>query len=174
MEAIKEALTFDDVLLLPRYSNVLPADTNISCELTNNIILKSPFLSSAMDTVTESSMAIAMAKSGGIGIVHRNLNIKKQTQEIIKVKKKNLLVGAAIGTSSDDLKRAILLITIKSAPLSINFRALSKSSLLVPLAAPTNNFFFFINFSFLRLFFYFLVSMCHSNSTFFSHRDCHS
>ena len=110
MEAIKEALTFDDVLLLPRYSNVLPADTNISCELTNNIILKSPFLSSAMDTVTESSMAIAMAKSGGIGIVHRNLNIKKQTQEIIKVKKKNLLVGAAIGTSSDDLKRAKLLI----------------------------------------------------------------
>ena len=110
MEAIKEALTFDDVLLLPRYSNVLPADTNISCELTNNIILKSPFLSSAMDTVTESSMAIAMAKSGGIGIVHRNLNIKKQTQEIIKVKKKNLLVGAAIGTSSDDLKRAELLI----------------------------------------------------------------
>jgi len=110
MEAIKEALTFDDVLLLPRYSNVLPADTNISCELTNNIILESPFLSSAMDTVTESSMAIAMAKSGGIGIVHRNLNIKKQTQEIIKVKKKNLLVGAAIGTSSDDLKRAKLLI----------------------------------------------------------------
>ena len=106
MEAIKEALTFDDVLLLPRYSNILPSETDISLNLTKNIKLKTPFLSSAMDTVTEYSMAVAMAKSGGIGIIHRNLDIKKQSKEVEKVKKKNLFVGAAIGTNIEDLKRA--------------------------------------------------------------------
>ena len=110
MEAIKEALTFDDVLLQPRFSKVLPANTDISLNLTKNIILKTPFLSSAMDTVTESSMAIAIAKSGGIGIIHRNLDIKKQSQEVAKVKKKKLLVGAAIGTNFEDLDRAKSLI----------------------------------------------------------------
>ena len=110
MAAIKEALTFDDVLMLPRYSNILPSETDISLNLSQNIKLESPFLSSAMDTVTESSMAIAMAKSGGIGIIHRNLDIKKQSLEVKKVKKKNLLVGAAIGTNFDDLKRTKLLI----------------------------------------------------------------
>ena len=106
MEAIKEALTFDDVLLLPRFSEILPSDTNITVNLTKNIKLNTPFLSSAMDTVTESMMAIAIAKSGGIGIIHRNLNIKKQSKEVRKVKKKNLLVGAAIGTNTEDIVRA--------------------------------------------------------------------
>ncbi len=110
MEAINEALTFDDVLLLPRYSNILPSETNIALDLSKNIKLKSPFLSSAMDTVTESSMAIAMAKSGGIGVIHRNLSVKSQNKEILKVKKNKLLVGAAIGTSSEDLKRAKILL----------------------------------------------------------------
>ena len=110
MEAIKEALTFDDVLLLPRYSKILPSDTDISIKLSQKLKLKAPFLSSAMDTVTESRMAIAMARSGGIGIIHRNLDIKKQSQEVIKVKKNDLFVGAAIGTSYDDLKRAKILI----------------------------------------------------------------
>ena len=110
MGVIKEALTFDDVLLLPRFSQVLPSDTDISLNLTENIKLKAPFLSSAMDTVTESRMAIAIAKSGGIGIIHRNLDIKKQSIEVEKVKKNNLFVGAAIGTNKDDLKRAKLLI----------------------------------------------------------------
>ena len=106
MDTIKEALTFDDVLMLPRYSAVLPASTNISLRLSSKINLKVPFLSSAMDTVTESNMAIAMAKKGGIGIIHRNLKIKHQSKEIKKVKKKNLLVGAAIGTNKEDIERA--------------------------------------------------------------------
>jgi IMP dehydrogenase len=106
MGSIKEALTFDDVLMLPRYSNILPTDTNISLKLTNKMILKVPFFSSAMDTVTESNMAIAMANAGGIGVIHRNLNIRDQSIEVNKVKKKKLLVSAAIGTSKDDLDRA--------------------------------------------------------------------
>ena len=106
MGTIKEALTFDDVLMLPRYSNVLPVNTNISLSLTKKILLKVPFLSSAMDTVTESNMSIAMAKSGGIGVIHRNLKIKDQSNEVKKVKIRNLLAGAAIGTNENDLERA--------------------------------------------------------------------
>ena len=110
MVSIKESLTFDDVLLLPKYSEVLPSETDISLTLTNQINLKVPFLSSAMDTVTESKMAIAMAKAGGIGVIHRNLNIKEQTKEIIKVKKQKLFVGAAVGTNEVDVERAKSLI----------------------------------------------------------------
>ncbi len=110
MEAINEALTFDDVLLLPRFSNILPSETDISINLSKNIKLQSPFLSSAMDTVTESEMAVAMAKSGGIGIIHRNLTIKTQCKEVFEVKKKKLLVGAAVGTGLNDLNRAMSLL----------------------------------------------------------------
>ncbi len=111
METIKEALTFDDVLLLPKYSNILPSDTNISLKLTKKISLKVPFLTSAMDTVTESKMAISIAKEGGLGIVHRNLNIKSQSNEIKKVKKQKLFVGAAVGTNKEDLERVKSLIS---------------------------------------------------------------
>lgn len=106
MDTIKEALTFDDVLLLPKYSNILPSKTNIYLDLTKRISLKVPFLTSAMDTVTESKMAIAIAREGGLGIIHRNLSIKNQSNEVKKVKNKNFLVGAAIGTNQEDLDRA--------------------------------------------------------------------
>ena len=106
MDPIKEALTFDDVTLAPKYSNILPSEVDTSIILTKFLKLKIPLLTSAMDTVTESKMAIAIAKAGGIGIIHRNLNIKKQVEEIKKVKKQKLLVGAAVGAGSNELARA--------------------------------------------------------------------
>jgi IMP dehydrogenase len=106
MEAIKEALTFDDVLLIPKFSSTLPTETNLSINLAKNLKLKIPFLSSAMDTVTESNMAIAIAHQGGLGVIHRNLSINSQVKEIKKVKNKKLLVGAAVGTSEEDILRA--------------------------------------------------------------------
>jgi len=110
MGTIKESLTFDDVLLIPKYSDVLPSETDISLNLSKKITLKVPFLSSAMDTVTESKMAVAIAQAGGIGVIHRNLNIRKQSQEVMKVKKKKLIVGAAVGTNNEDVDRARSLI----------------------------------------------------------------
>ena len=106
MVPIKEALTFDDVTLAPNYSEILPSETDTAVSLTNNLKLKIPLLSSAMDTVTESKMAIAIAKAGGIGVIHRNLDIKKQIDEIKKVKKHKLLVGAAVGAGPQELERA--------------------------------------------------------------------
>ena len=106
MDPIKEALTFDDVTMAPKYSGVLPSEVDTSTKLSANLTLKIPLLSSAMDTVTESKMAIAIAKAGGIGVIHRNLNIKQQIDEIRKVKKQGLLVGAAVGAGPLELKRA--------------------------------------------------------------------
>ena len=85
--SIATALTFDDVLLVPRYSSVLPAQVDVSTRLTRNIPLFVPLLSAAMDTVTESSMAIAMAQQGGLGVIHRNLSIDEQAAEVDRVKR---------------------------------------------------------------------------------------
>lgn len=84
---IFEALTYDDVLLVPGYSDILPRDVNISSKFSKNITLNIPIVSAAMDTVTESRMAIAIAQEGGIGVVHKNMSIKHQAEKIRKVKR---------------------------------------------------------------------------------------
>lgn len=87
MHIVQEALTFDDVLLLPAYSTILPKNVNLTTKLTRKIALNIPLLSAAMDTVTEARLAIAMAQEGGIGIIHKNMSIQQQADEIRKVKK---------------------------------------------------------------------------------------
>ena len=87
MRLSEKALTFDDVLLLPAYSAVLPRDTHLSTRLTRNIALNLPLVSAAMDTVTESGLAITLAQEGGIGIIHKNLSPQKQAAEVAKVKR---------------------------------------------------------------------------------------
>lgn len=84
---IAEGLTFDDVLLVPQYSNVLPKDANLSTKLTDTIKLNVPLISAAMDTVTEAGLAIAMAREGGLGIIHKNLSIDDQATQVDKVKR---------------------------------------------------------------------------------------
>ena len=100
MDTFKTALTFDDVLLRPRYSGFLRSEINLGAQLTPKIKLKVPLISAPMDTVTESGLAIALAELGGLGIIHRNLTIEAQAAEVKKVKKKGLLVGAAVGSSA--------------------------------------------------------------------------
>ena len=114
MGAIKDSFTFDDVTLIPQYSSVLPSDAITYCQLSDNLKLQIPLISSAMDTVTESKMAIAISKSGGIGVIHRNLSIERQVIEVQKVKKSNCLVGAAIGVNPKDLERAEELSRVKT------------------------------------------------------------
>lgn len=91
-------LTFDDVLLLPSYSDFSRKDIDLSTQLTKKIKLSIPLVSAPMDTVTESKLAISLANLGGIGIIHRNLAVKEQALEVKKVKEKKLLVGAAVGS----------------------------------------------------------------------------
>ncbi|MFK4785688.1 IMP dehydrogenase [Fusobacterium sp. MFO224] len=84
---IKEAITFDDVLLVPAESHVLPQDINLKAHLTNEIVLNIPIVSAAMDTVTESDLAIALARQGGLGFIHKNMSIEEQAKEVDKVKR---------------------------------------------------------------------------------------
>ena len=114
MGAIKDSLTFDDVSLVPQHSSVLPSETKTFNKLCDKLNLQIPLMSSAMDTVTESRMAIAISKLGGIGVIHRNLSIEKQVMEVKKVKKNNYLVGAAIGVSPEDFERAEELFKVKT------------------------------------------------------------
>ena len=114
MGAIKDSLTFDDVSLVPQHSSVLPSETKTFNKLCDKLNLQIPLMSSAMDTVTESRMAIAISKLGGIGVIHRNLSIEKQVMEVKKVKKNNYLVGAAIGVSPVDFESAEELFKVKT------------------------------------------------------------
>ena len=114
MGIIKDSFTFDDVSLVPQYSSVLPSETDTFSKLSNNLNLQIPLLASAMDTVTESKMAIAISKLGGIGVIHRNLSIEEQVLEVKKVKKNNYLVGAAIGVYPKDFERAEELLKAKT------------------------------------------------------------
>ena len=86
-EIVSEGLTFDDVLLVPRYSETLPRDADTSAQLTKELRLRIPIISSAMDTVTESAMSIALAREGGIGIIHKNMSIERQAEEVDRVKR---------------------------------------------------------------------------------------
>jgi IMP dehydrogenase/GMP reductase len=87
MRLLGKALTFDDVLLVPAFSQVLPRDTDLSTRLSRHITLKLPLVSAAMDTVTEARLAIAIAQEGGIGIVHKNLTVDVQAEEVDLVKR---------------------------------------------------------------------------------------
>ena len=107
-------LTFDDVLLLPSYSDFSRSDIDLSTRLTRNIKLSIPLVSSAMDTVTESKLAIALGKLGGIGIIHRNLTIADQVHEVKKVKKESVLVGGAVGAGKGFEDRIDALIKAKA------------------------------------------------------------
>ncbi len=113
MGNIKDSFTFDDVTLVPKYSSILPSETITSTKISHNLNLQIPLMSSAMDTVTESKMAIALSKSGGIGVIHRNLSIQKQIREVKKVKKNNFPVGAAIGVNPKDIERVYKLLEAK-------------------------------------------------------------
>jgi len=82
-----EGLTFDDVLLVPSYSEVLPREVDLSTRFSRNIVLNTPIVSAAMDTVTEAALAIAIAREGGIGVIHKNMSIEKQAREVKRVKR---------------------------------------------------------------------------------------
>jgi IMP dehydrogenase len=106
MKHIQEALTFDDVLLVPSYSEVVPTEVDTTGFFTKSIKLKEPVISSAMDTVTESKMAIALGKMGALGVIHKNLSIEKQSSEVATAKKAGVIVAAAIGATGDYFERA--------------------------------------------------------------------
>ena len=112
MRLSQEALTFDDVLLVPARSEVLPNDTRLNTRLTRNIELNIPLLSAAMDTVTEARLAIAIAQEGGLGIVHKNLSVEEQAQEVASVKKyESGVIKDPITISSDTPVREVIELT---------------------------------------------------------------
>ncbi len=106
-KAIRKAYTFDDVLLVPQHSKVLPAKVVLETMITANLVLKIPVLSAAMDTVTESGMAIAMAREGGLGIIHKNLSISQQAEEVRRVKRaeSGLITNPYTLSSNDSLAK---------------------------------------------------------------------
>ena len=108
---IKEALTFDDVLLVPQFSEILPRDVDVSCRLTKNIKLNTPFLSAAMDTVTEFKMGIALAREGGMGVIHKNLPIESQAEQVDLVKRSEsgMILNPITISKDETIKDALLI-----------------------------------------------------------------
>jgi IMP dehydrogenase len=106
----KEGLTFDDVLLIPARSDILPTQVSTKTRLTNEVSLDIPILSAAMDTVTDARLAIALARLGGLGVIHRNLAVAQQVEEVRRAKEAGVLVGAAVGVSGDADERAAALV----------------------------------------------------------------
>ena len=112
MRIAKEALTFDDVLLQPGYSEVLPREVDLSTSVTREMRLSIPLLSAAMDTVTESRLAIALAQEGGLGVIHKNMSIEEQAREVLQVKKfESGMVRKPITVSSDMTIREVIDLT---------------------------------------------------------------
>src|SRR6476660_9458633 len=112
MRVVQKALTFDDVLLVPAHSTVLPRDVNLQTRITRGISLNIPVASAAMDTVTEARLAIAIAQEGGVGIVHKNMSPKAQAAEVTKVKRfESGIVKDPITVSPDMKVRDVLAIT---------------------------------------------------------------
>jgi IMP dehydrogenase len=107
---IGEGLTFDDVLLVPAWSEVLPREVDIRGRFSRHIALEAPFASAAMDTVTEAPMAAAMARAGGIGVIHKNMAADKQAEEVRKVKAEGLRVAAGVGITPDLTERVARLV----------------------------------------------------------------
>jgi len=106
----KEGLTFDDVLLIPARSDILPTQVSTETRLTNEIRLDVPILSAAMDTVTDARLAIALGRLGGLGVIHRNLTVVEQAEEVRRAKDADVLVGAAVGVAGDADERAAALV----------------------------------------------------------------
>ena len=110
---IETGLTFDDVLLVPAYSELLPNEVNLHSKFSKNLSLKVPIVSAAMDTVTESKMAIAMAQEGGIGVIHKNLSIDDQSNKVRKVKRSESgMILDPITLSKDETVKDLSLIHI--------------------------------------------------------------
>ena len=107
---LREAITFDDVLLVPAYSEVLPREVSLKSRFTRHITLDIPFISAAMDTVTEAAMALAMARAGGIGVIHKNMSAEAQAAEVGKVKAAGMRVAAGVGITTDALDRVSKLV----------------------------------------------------------------
>ncbi|MCH8896209.1 MAG: IMP dehydrogenase, partial [Proteobacteria bacterium] len=112
MRIVQEALTFDDVLLLPAYSEIMPREVDLGTRLTASIRLNLPLLSAAMDTVTESRLAITLAQEGGIGIIHKNMTAAIQAREVSRVKKyESGIISDPITTGPDATIREVIALT---------------------------------------------------------------
>lgn len=133
LRVIKEALTFDDVLLVPAHSTVLPNTADLSTQLTKTIRLNIPMLSAAMDTVTETKLAISLAQEGGIGFIHKNMSIERQAERVRKVKKFESGIVSDPVTVSPTLSLAELSELVKKNGLRVSLLLMMKKILSVSL-----------------------------------------